>query len=182
MAGIVFNSRTITDFLDHFDIKFCTLLDPLRLKQAVIVFEIFDSLFQFRFDIDNGLFYTRFFGDIVLCRIDCYFIQCGDQLTRQRIDFSNLFNFITPKRYSVGYTILICWKYFQRISPYPKCAGMKIHIISLVLAFDQLAQQRVSAGDCSDFQINHCFPVSFRISQTIDTGDRSDDNYIRSGS
>jgi len=151
MAGIVFNSRTITDFLDHFDIKFCTLLDPLRLKQAVIVFEIFDSLFQFRFDIDNGLLYARFFGDIVLRRIDCYFIQCGDQLARQRIHFGNLFNLIAPKGNSVGHTILICRKYFQRIPSDPKRSGMKIHIISLVLAFDQLAQQRVSAGDGTDF-------------------------------
>ena len=62
-----------------------------------------------------------------------------DEFPGHRVEFNNAFNLIAPERDTVHDIILIRRGEFKRIAAHSKITRAQFKIVSLVVAFDQLA-------------------------------------------
>ena len=143
-AGIVLDSAAKADFLHHFDVIPCTLLDALRLDQLVIFLEPFDALLQLSLNLANRRVHLFLGRDVVRCRIDCHMLQIALACAGQRVNLADAVDFISKKLHAHRVGIRINRPDLHRITTHAEAVSLKCDVIALILNVNQLAGQLIA--------------------------------------
>ena len=100
-------------------------------------------------------------------------IQRIFHFTGKHVYFRNPVNLISEKFHSNSSIATVCRYNLYRISPYPECSALEIHVISVILNVYQLAQHFITVFlHTRTERYHHLFEV-FRFTKTIDGSSRS---------
>jgi hypothetical protein len=80
-----------------------------------------------------------------------------------------------------GFALAVGGQDFERIPAQAEHARLQFKVVALVLDIHQLPQERVAAVDFALLDGEHALAVGFRVTQSVDGGDRGDDDDILAG-
>ncbi len=178
MARIVLHPAAVPHLLNHLQIELGTLLQTLRLNQTILVMQLRQPLGQF---ITNGLHGTQQLitrGNKMALGKDGKFVQRLQLAPGQGIKTADAINLITKKLHPDGIVLRLRRIDLQRITAQTKGSTMKIHFITLILELHQLGHHRPHILSAPDLKILQHIGICLGTSQTINTGNRSDNNHI----
>ena len=95
-----------------------------------------------------------------------------------RFNFANTINFITKKLNPNRCFTWICWKYIKSITIHSKRTTRKINIISLILVIYKFHNHSIARNLHTRPERNRKFVVFTRLTKTINTRNRSNNNHI----
>ena len=178
MPGIVLDAGTIADFLEHLDVVLGPLLDPLRFKDFVFAFEVFDPLFQFGPDAP-----------------DCFLhLVLPDRKQRRRKDVDDLFLIQRPSGHGVVFldALDLVVKELDAVGPFlgvrrddvqilaldPERSPFVFDVVMLELHPDEPFQKFAAIDDVADAQGEDLFPEVLRITQPVNARHARDDDHV----
>ena len=112
------------------------------------------------------------------CGINCGVAQNRFQLARQRVDLGDAVDFVSEELHADDRIIGGRGKNFHHISPDAEFVADKVNVIALILQLYELFDQLVAGLFHARAQRNHHVAVINRVAQTVDTGNRCDDDHI----
>ena len=173
---IVLYSFTVSGLFHHLDIIECALFEPVRLDKS----ERGKLALKFFFYGKNCslLFFLR--NNKVAGRKDIVVIHRLNDGAADLLNFTDTFNLV-PEQLNADNILIMARNNIDDIAPHPEFSGREIHLIAFVLDINQRFQQIPAVNVCAGFQLKSKFFIMFRIPQTIDRRDRSDDNDITPG-
>ena len=178
MTGIVLNARTESHFLQHFNIIIGTLCQSLGFQQLVLPLQLCQTFFQFRFNTGNGQLHFFRRSDIVGCWINGNMISGTNDFPCYHVDFRDAVDFVAEKFHTDSIFRRCHRENFYYIAPHTKGTAFKIHIISVILHFNEDVQHFIPVFFHTGTERKHHAIVFFRVTQTIDTGYAGNNNNI----
>src|SRR5699024_5686765 len=94
------------------------------------------------------------------------------------INFNNAINFITKEFNSISMIRIAGWKDLNYIPADPKTTALKVNIITIILNIYQITQQGITVIFFAFMDHQDTARILFRITQTIDTRNRSNNYYV----
>jgi len=80
------------------------------------------------------------------------------QFSCDAVKFKDSFDFIPEKCDPVTNFFLVCGQDVQAVSPYPECSGTQFDIDTLVMSFNKLSEERISAIDIPTLKVDYYPP------------------------
>ena len=97
VAGVVFDAGAEADLFDHFEIVFGAHAKALGFEKFSPVFEVFEPVGKFGFDVAGGAVHTLRGGHIVGGREDADGVGLTDDVTGERVDVVEGVNFVAEE-------------------------------------------------------------------------------------
>ena len=178
MTGIVFNTCTESHFLQHFNIIIGALCQSLGFQKLVLSLQFCQTFFQFRFNTCNGQLHFFRRSDIVGCWINGNMISGTNDFSCHHINFRDAVDFVAEKFHTDSIFRGCHRENFHYIPANTKGTALKIHIISVILHFNEAVQHFIPVFFHTGTERKHHAIVFFRVTQTIDTGYAGNNNNI----
>ncbi len=101
--------------------------------------------------------------------VDIDLSRLAQDFPGHRINHQDALHLIPEEGDPVGDLVLVSREDLQRIAAHAEHAGLLLHVVALVLAVDQLAQERIPPVDLPHLELDDHLVVSGRVTQTVDT-------------
>ena len=181
MAGVVLDPGAETRLPKHLDVIVRPLGDALRLQQLVLRLEIFHALLELRLDALCRFHNLVLRHHVVGCRKDSDKVQFPPNLSGEGIDLADPVDLVPEELHPVRIFIRIGRKDVEGIPLHAKCRPVEIHFVAVIVKTDQLLHDLVPVPLLARPKVERHLLEVDRTAQTVDTGDRTDDNHIISG-
>ena len=178
MARIVFDAGAVTHFVHHFKVVIGTLLQTLRLQQLVMRFKVFQPLFKLHLYIFHRAFQILTRGYIVRRRKNSHMRTLRQNLTRQHVNFQNALHFVVKHFNAHGFFVVTGGDNLNYIAAHAEGAALKGNVVTVVLNFHQLAQNRLAVNNLSSPQRKHHIIIFLRRAQTVNARYAGNDNNV----
>ena len=110
-------------------------------------------------------------------REDIHLVLFSNNLTRERVQSIDSFNFIAEK-FNTNSMLFVHRDDFDSIAPHSKGSTVKIHVVAGVLHIHELAQQVITIYLIPALKSDHLLHIFFGRTQTVNTRNSRDHNNI----
>ena len=149
MPRIILDAVAVADLFHHFEIEHGALVQPLRLDQLALRFELRTPRFELGLDRLDGRFFGQLRHHVVRLGIDRQPLVGLLHLAEQRIDLRQRLHFIAPHFDAVG-ALVVGGKDLDHVAAHAKRAAAEIVVVAVVEDLDQLGGDLL-ARDCWPF-------------------------------
>ena len=162
---VVFNTLAHADFLQHFHIVVRALLDTLCLEKFAFLGEFFDLFFHFGLDLFQAFRHLFRADNIVAGRENRNMAYNILMLTGQRVKLDDAVNLVAKELYPDGVLIVVSQVDVHRVPFHAELVADKVHVVALILQFDQAAAQFIAFHLHTGAQANDHAAVVDRVAQ-----------------
>ena len=180
MAGIVFNTIAVADFLDHLQIKKGALFDALGFDELVGVTEEIHTRVEFLNDGARGLVKGCFASHVVTGRKQGHLLDMTASGACDGVELINIFDLIPEEIDAHGQILFVGRKDLDPVTPHPKHTAVKIHIVALVVNRNQLIKQAFPRQVHARRDVDAHGKIVFRRTQPKDAGHTGHHHHIGS--
>ncbi len=178
VTAVVFDAGAGARGLDHLQIEGGALIEPLRFQQFAFAMKLLKTHLEFGLDAVDRLVKRRTRRDIVAGGIDADLFQLLHLLAGQRIEFLNALDLVAEHIDAPRAVFIVRREDFDDIAAPAESAALEGLIIALVLQGHQIGAQLAFIDRLADRQVEGHGRIGFDRTDTIDTGDRGDNDHI----
>ena len=180
MAGVVLNSFTKAQLVEHLQIKAGTLLKALRLNQLAVFDKLIQANTQFSLDGFNGFENCLAWGYIVRTWVDSKARNLLANSSSERIKELQAFNYIIKQFHSHCQLIMFGRENINCVATHPEYTALEICFIAVVLHGNQAHQNIALAHLIARTQSHHHAVIVTRITDTVNRRHGCNDDDITS--
>ena len=140
-----------------------------------------EAFAQLLFDAAHGAYQLLARGHVVRAGKDRHLVQLAQYLAAQRIHLGNGLDLVAEPFHAQGFLAFVGRKDLDHIAAHAELAAGKVHVIALVLDFDQAAQNRITPHLHASGQIDLHVEIGFRCADAIDAGHRRHNDHVAPG-
>ena len=178
MAGIVLHPIGVTHLPQHFNIVLSPLFQALGFQELAFFFKDLQLLFQLSLNFSNGHFHMIVIGHKVSSWENRQVVHFTKDLTSQSFNLTDAINLIPKKLNPKGMLIPRGRENLYYIPTDTEFPPLKVDVVTLKLDIHQVVEQFITRNLQTWTQTNDAIRVFLRRTQTIDTGNRCDDNDV----
>jgi hypothetical protein len=179
VAGVVLDAVAVADFANHLQVEHRPLVQPLRLEQTPVGFELAAPLGQFGLDRLDGAPGALARGHEMRLRVDRGLVVAAERLSGQRVERRQLVDLVA-EQLDPQPLLFVGRKHLDDVAADAEGAAAEIVIVALVLDFDELAQDLFPLDPLSPLERQQHPVIGFRRSQAVDARHAGDDDDIAS--
>ena len=177
VSGVILDARTVAHLLDHLQVVFDPLLQPLGFQRLSDTFKILCLPDQVVLDQADGAHALLLGRDEVLGRIDRHLGQVFDNGAGHRLDQCDPVHLVAKKFDPDGF-VRSAEEYVDRIAAHPERTALEVGFGTAVQGVDQVVEQPGHAALLSFPDRNGLGMEVFRIADAIEAGYTGNDDHI----
>ncbi|MNI11489.1 hypothetical protein D3C73_646360 [compost metagenome] len=178
ITRIVFDAGAGAGGFEHFDIVTGALFEALGFEQATALFQLGKPVLQLFLDLLDRAVQRRARGDIVRVGVDFDRLQVAGLLAGERVELGDRVDLVAEHRDAPCGIFKVGREDFNGVAADPERAADEIDVLALVLLGDEIGEQLALVEPVADFHLEGHRRVGFDRTDTIDAGDRCDDDAV----
>ena len=177
VTRVVLDPRAVADLLDHLQVEHGALMQPLRLQQLPIPFELRQPLLQLGLDGIDRLQQPVARRDVVRVRVDRHAVQLPDHRAAHRVDEREGVDLVAEHLDAHG-DIVVGREDLDHVSAHPELAALEIERGPLVLNLDQLPEHGVPVDLLPRLEHEHHPVVRLGRTEAVDARHGGHDDHV----
>ena len=174
---IVLDAGAVVHFLNHFEVIFHPLLQPLCLQHAALPFEICQPGAEVVLYMADSLLLPFVRGHEIARRVYGHLVQFVDHGTRSRVYDVQGLHFVAEELYAYG-VLSVANAYVNCVASDAEAAALEIGLRAVVEGVHQLVQQTHLAARLAFFHIYRLGVEVFGVAYTAEAGDAGYDYHV----
>ena len=177
VPGVVLNPAAVADSLDHLQVKHRALVHALGLQKPAFLFPLRAALLQLRFDGVERLRPALFGDDIVRLRVDGNPVVLSKNLSSERVELRDSFDFISEELDSDG-VVIVRRHDLDDVSPHPKSAPFQSVVSPFVLDLDEFVEDLSPADSSAAIDHQQHAVIGLGRAQAVNAAHTADDDAV----
>ena len=180
VAGVVFDAGAEADLFDHFEIVFGAHAKSLGFEEFSPVFQIFEPVGKFGFDVAGGAVHTLRGGHIVGSREDADGVGLTDDVTGERVDVVEGVNFVTEEFDPDG-GFFVGGDDVNGVAFHPEGAAGEPDVVAFVLDIDEEPEEMIPVDFVTGVQEDGAVQVDLGVTKPVDAGHGAHHYHVPAG-
>ena len=177
VPAVVLDAGTEPHLRQHLEIEAGSLLQPLRLEEPALGAQVEQARLHLDVDRLARPFQPVARRGVVRGRKDRGLGQPRDRRPRHGIDLRDALDDITPQL-DPHPLLLVGRQDLDDVAPHPKGAAHEVQVVAGILYLHEARENLAARNLLPLAECEHQIPVAGRIAQSIDRGDRGDDDHV----
>jgi hypothetical protein len=165
------------DRLDHLEVEAGALVDSLRLNEAALFFELSLPVGEFGEDVIDGCVLALRKNNVMALWINGQARILLLDGAEQRIDLRERIDLV-PEELNAKRVLVVCRIDLDHIPAHSKCSTAEVDVVAFVEDLDEAAGDIFTLNLLALFEQQQHAIVGLGRAQTVDAGDRADDDGI----
>ena len=180
VAGVVFDAGAEADLFDHFEIVFGAHAKSLGFEEFSPVFEVFEAVGEFGFDVAGGAVHAFRGGHIVGGREDADGVGLTDDVTGEWVDVVEGVDFVAEEFNPDG-GFFVGGDDVDGVAFHPEGAAGESDVVALVLDIDEEPEEMIPVDFVTNVQEDGAIQVGLGVAEPVDAGHGAHNHNIPAG-
>ena len=180
VAGVVFDAGAETDLFDHFEIVFGAHAKSLGFEEFSPVFEVFEAVGEFGFDVAGGAVHALRGGHIVGGREDADSVGLTDDVAGEGVDVVEGVDFVAEEFGPDG-GFFVGGDDVDSVAFHPESAAGEPNVIAFVLDIDEEPEEMITVNFVTNVQENGAVQVGLGVAEPVDAGHGAHNHNVPAG-
>ena len=169
VAGVVFDTGAEADLFDHFEIVFGAHAKSLGFEEFSPVFEVFDAVGEFGFDVAGGAVHALRGGHIVGGREDADGVGLTDDVAGEGVDVVEGVDFVAEE-FDPDSGFFVGGDDVDGVAFHPEGAAGEPDVVAFVLDIDEKPEEMIPVDFVTNVQENRAVQVGLGVAEPVDAG------------